>query len=108
MNEIIAITYAKAIPDMYKEMGDRNTQARVIAQLIEYSSKGIGTRENAFKGALYSIDSKETLEIVNKYLSELQNAEYKTTSSNALQKYIEEEFSFSDKNKLLNYINKLK
>jgi hypothetical protein len=108
MYEFISIAYAKAIPDMYKEMGDRKTQARVIAQLIEYSSKGSGTRDNTFKGALYSIDSKETLKIVNKYLSELQNAEYKTTSNNALQKYIEEEFSFSDKNKLLNYINNLK
>lgn len=104
----LAQAYASSLCNMYKKMKSPEMQAKVIAQIIEYSSKGVGTHKDTFIGAVLFIDSKATLARVNRYLSASKNAEYKTSANNALTTYINEEFSFSTKTMLLNHIKQLR
>ncbi len=102
--------YASAGPKLLGEAGEKKLKAKFIANLIEYSSKGAGTYDNSFKGAIYSIDSKEMYYLVDKYLKSIPNREYtsKDKKESMIDKYIEEEFSFTDNASLLKYTAKFK
>lgn len=102
-------TYIGVIPNILAELGEYDLQAKYIANVIELSSKGYGTEDNCFKGALYSIKDKNVLHAVNKYLSEVKNPEYTTTdeTQTILEKYINEEFSYNSKQELLDYIHRI-
>ena len=108
MDSRLAQEYITCVCNIYDEMGNPEMKAKIIAKIIEYSSKGLGTHDETFIGAVLSINSKATLASVNKYLSSQENAEYKTNTNNALETYINEEFSFSTKTKLLEHIQQLR
>lgn len=101
--------YITWLPYMLAELGENDLQAKYIANVIEFSSKGPGTKNNCFKGAVYSITDKNVLDAVNKKLSELKNPTYSIPDNGEtiLEKYINEEFSFSSKKELLNYLEQI-
>lgn len=102
--------YITATPEMLAELGEKDLQAKYIANVIELSSKGFGTENNCFKGAVYSIKNNEILNLVNSQLSKIQNPTYSTPNNGEtiLEKYINEEFSFNSKQELINYIEQIK
>ena len=106
----LAQAYITATPELLAELGEKDLQAKYIANVIDLSSKGIGTKEDCFKGAVYSIKNNEILNLVNSQLRKIQNPTYSIPNNGEtiLEKYINEEFSFNSKLELLNYIEQIK
>lgn len=106
----LAQAYITATPELLAELGEKDLQAKYIANVIDLSSQGIGTEDDCFKGAVYSIKNNETLNLVNKQLRKIPNPTYSIPNNGEtiLEKYINEEFSFNSKQELLNYIEQIK
>ena len=109
-NSCTEASYAMAYIQYFRNIGDKSRLTKHIANMIDMSSAGFGTKDNILKNIIFSISSKEELNMVNDYLNQKANATYKKTTkeTNLVKKYIEEEFSFGDKKMLLDYIDNLK
>ena len=109
-NSCSEAAYAVAYINYFRSIEDKTRLTMHIANMIDMSSAGFGTKDNILKNIIFSISSKEELNMVNDYLGKKENSTYKKTAkeTNLVKKYIEEEFSFGDKKILLNYIDNLK